>query len=266
MMASGVKTRRTPLLLSMARSTQFYEEKMPMRDEEALRQMRTVARQNPRRGCCYVREQPRRSDTLLSKNRAHHLWKLGQFQIRRRVRRRKQGTAKDKIPIQARRPGQIWAYDFIFDSTTDGRPLKILAVIDEYTKECLALVPARQFRSHDVKSTLERLIAERGPPSFLRSDNGSEFAAVLVEDALKTLSVEAVFIEPGKPWQNGKAEAFNGRLRDECLNMELFRTTLEASVVLEDWRSYYNRHRPHGAINYRTPEEFRDEFKPRKAA
>ena len=237
-----------------------------MRDEEILREMGAVATLHPRRGCQFVREQLRRKGTTLSKNRAHRLWKLGQFQVRRHIRRRKQGTPKDKMAVQACRPGQIWAYDFVFDATTDTRPLKILAIIDEYTKECLALIPARNFCSHDVKRTLERLMTERGAPTFIRSDNGSEFAAALVVDALNALDVNALFIEPGKPWQNGKAEAFNGRLRDECLNMELFRTTLEASVVLEDWRIYYNRHRPHGAIHYRTPEEFRDEFKPRKAA
>jgi putative transposase len=152
----------------------------------------------------------------------------------------------------------------MFDSTTDGRLLKILSLIDEYTKECLALIPERSFQSRKLKNVLQRIVDERGAPTFVRSDNGSEFASHLVSEALSQAGIEAVFIEPGKPWQNGRAEVFNGRVRDECLNMELFRSVREAAVVLGDWRRFYNSARPHSASGHRTPIEARDNLTRKK--
>ena len=266
MRSRGLSSRRVPKLLHLSRSTMFYCAKMASRDAPLLIAMKQACELHPRRGCAFIRAALRRDGIVLSRNRAHRLWKLGGFQVARRIRRRKQGSHRDRIGVQPTRPNQVWAYDFMFDSTTDGRLLKILSLIDEYTKECLALIPERSFQSRKLKNVLQRIVDERGAPTFMRSDNGSEFASHLVGEALSQAGIEAVFIEPGKPWQNGRAEAFNGRVRDECLNMELFRSVREAAVILEDWRRFYNSERPHSAIGYRTPIEARDEFNQEEAA
>jgi putative transposase len=154
----------------------------------------------------------------------------------------------------------------MFDLTTDGRLLKILSLIDEYTKECLALIPERSFQSRKLKNVLQRIIDEKRAPTFVHSNNNSEFTSHLVKKALSQAGIKTIFIKPGKPWQNGRAEAFNGRVRDECLNMELFHSVREAAVILEDWRRFYNSARPHSAIGYRTPIEARDESNQEEAA
>jgi transposase InsO family protein len=150
----------------------------------------------------------------------------------------------------------VWTYDFVKDQTTDGRPLKILTVVDEYTRECLACPVARRFTSGDVVRTLRGLFATRGVPGHIRSDNGPEFIAKQVREWLEVNNVGPLYIEPGAPWQNGVGESFNGKLRDECLNLELFTSLVEARVVIEDYRGHYNHRRPHSSLDYRTPAAF----------
>ena len=130
----------------------------------------------------------------------------------------------------------VWAYDFVAERTHDGRPVKILAVVDEYSRECLALVVARQLRSIDVLETLAGLFVAHGVPAHIRSDNGPEFTATLVRLWLEALDVETLFIEPGSPWENGYVESFNGKLRDELLDREIFFTVAEAKILIERWR------------------------------
>ena len=148
----------------------------------------------------------------------------------------------------------MWCYDFVFDATEDGRALKLLTVLDEYTRECLALVVGRSLTSHHVVATLDRLVAERGAPSFVRSDNGSELIAHRVAGYLHAAETDAKHIDPGAPWQNGYSESFNGKLRDEHLGQELFGSLAEARRVLtESWRRHYNESRPHSALGYFAP-------------
>ena len=147
----------------------------------------------------------------------------------------------------------VWAYDFVADRTTDGRPLKVLAVVDEYSRECLALVVARQLRATDVLEALADLFVTHGAPVYLRSDNGPEFTASLVRAWLQALAVQTLFIEPGSPWENGYVESFNGKLRDELLARETFTTLTEARILIERWRREYNTVRPHSALGYRPP-------------
>jgi transposase InsO family protein len=139
------------------------------------------------------------------------------------------------------------------DRTHDGRPLKILTVIDEDSRECLALVVERRLQSDDVLSCLTELFIKHGPPEYIRSDNGSEFTAKVVRQWLKRLGVQTLFIEPGSPWENGYNESFNGKLRDERLNGEIFYTLKEAQVLIEAWRVQYNTFRPHSALKRRPP-------------
>ena len=147
----------------------------------------------------------------------------------------------------------VWAYDFVADRTHDGQPLKILTVVDEYSRECLALVVARRLRAADVLETLADLFVTHGVPAHIRSDNGPEFTAELIRLWLQGLQVQTLFIAPGSPWENGYVESFNGKLRDELLDREIFYTLTEAKVLIERWWWEYNIIRPHSALRYRPP-------------
>ena len=155
-----------------------------------------------------------------------------------------------------RRPehrNHVWSYDFVFDRTHDGHPLRMLTMVDEYTRECLAIDLERRLDSEDVLDRLEQLFVARGTPEFIRSDNGAEFTAKAVREWLARVGVQTLFIEPGSPWENGYVESFNGKLRDELLNGEIFYTLPEAKVLIERWRQEYNTIRPHSALGYRPP-------------
>ena len=157
------------------------------------------------------------------------------------------------IRLRPLRKDHVWSYDFVLIRTTEGKPLRILVIIDEYTRECLTLHIARRISSQDVLDQLYSLFVVRGTPEYIRSDNGSEFTAKVVREWLSRVNVRTLFIEPGSPWENGYVESFNGKLRDELLNVEIFDTLLEARVVIENWRRAYNRFRPHSSLGYRPP-------------
>jgi transposase InsO family protein len=157
------------------------------------------------------------------------------------------------IRRRAEHSGHVWSYDFVFDRTHDGRPLRMLTMVDEYTRECLTVDVARQYRSEHVLDRLAQLFVERGAPSYLRSDNGGEFTAIAVREWLEQVGVTTLFIEPGSPWENGYVESFNGKLRDELLNGEMFYTLQEAQIIIERWRREYNTFRPHSSLGYRPP-------------
>jgi putative transposase len=157
------------------------------------------------------------------------------------------------IRLRPTHRNHVWSYDFVADRTHDGRPIKMLTVIDEYSRECLAIAVERRLQSDDVLSCLTELFVKHGPPEHIRSDNGSEFTAKVVRQWLKRLGVQTLFIEPGSPWENGYIESFNGKLRDERLNGEIFYTLKEAQVLIEEWRLEYNSFRPHSSLKYRPP-------------
>lgn len=157
------------------------------------------------------------------------------------------------IRLRPERKDHVWSYDFVMIRTTDGRAVRILVIIDEYTRECLSLTAARSLRSQDVLDQLYDLFIIRGIPEYIRSDKGSEFTAKAVREWLKNLGIGTLFIEPGSPWENGYVESFNGKLRDELLNLEIFDTLLEVRVLLECWRWEYNCCRPHSSLVYRPP-------------
>jgi len=198
-------------------------------------------------------------------------WKVGKKLVQRirrecglRVkrwmkRRRRRGASTGQIPTRAQRPNHVWSWDFVADRTDNGGKLRILTLIDEYTRECIALHVARKLTSHDLVEVMERLLVERGVPEHMRSDNGSEFIARILRSWLQEHQVKTLYIEPGSPWQNGHVESFNGSLRDECLDRELMLSLAEARVLIEDYRVHYNDERPHGGIGYRTPAQARME-------
>jgi transposase InsO family protein len=157
------------------------------------------------------------------------------------------------IRLRPERKDHVWSYDIVMIRTTDGRAVRILVIIDEYSRECLSLAAARAIRSQDVLDQLYELFISRGTPDYIRSDNGPEFTAKAVRKWLGDLGITTLFIEPGSPWENGYVESFNGKLRDELLNREIFDTLLEVMVLLERWRWEYNCCRPHSSLGYRPP-------------
>ena len=150
-------------------------------------------------------------------------------------------------------PDHVWSYDFVMDRTHDGRPIRMLTLIDEYTRQCLAIEVSRQISAVDVIEQLADLFILRGIPEYIRSDNGPEFVSWKIRDWLRISGVKTLYIAPGSPWENGYIESFNGKLRDELLNLEIFDTLFEAKVLAERWRKEYNTVRPHSALGYRPP-------------
>ena len=157
------------------------------------------------------------------------------------------------IRLRPERKDHVWSYDFLMAKTADGRAFRILTILDEYTRECLAILVKRHITSRDVMDVLFELFIFRGIPEHIRSDNGPEFTSKDIRKWLSRLGVKALFIEPGSPWENGYIESFNGKLRDELLNREVFYTLAEAEILIEQWRKEYNQIRPHSALHYRPP-------------
>ena len=155
--------------------------------------------------------------------------------------------------LRPERANHVWAYDFVEDRTQDGRKLRMLNVVDEFTRECLCIRVGRKLGSANVIDVLADLFIARGTPGFIRSDNGPEFVALAVKGWITGVGAKTAYIEPGSPWENGYVESFNGKLRDELLNMEVFNTLLEASILIEQWRVHYNTVRPHSSLGYRPP-------------
>jgi transposase InsO family protein len=187
--------------------------------------------------------------------RVERLWRREGLKVPRKMpkRRRLWDNGASCLRLRPAYPNHVWSYDFMSARTSDGRALRLLTVLDEYRRECLAIEVERKLTSDDVLACLARLFVERGIPAYLRSDNGSEFTADAVRDWLCRIGVRTLYIEPGSPWENGYLESFNGKLRDELLNVEIFDTLLEAKVLIERWRIHYNTVRPHSALGYRPP-------------
>ncbi len=186
---------------------------------------------------------------LVQRIRREHGLRVPRWTKRPRRRGRSTGT----IPTKAQGVNHGWSWDFISDRTDNGGKLRILSVLDEHSRECLALHVARQLTAADLIKVMERLVAQRGVPSHIRRDNGSEFVARTLQSWLAARHVKTLYIEPGSPWQNGHVERFHGSLRGECLDRELMLSVAEARVVIEDYRHHYNEERPHGGLGYRTP-------------
>ena len=192
---------------------------------------------------------------VMGVDKAFRLWSKAGLQVPRK-RPRKRVAASRPRPQLPMGSNELWAYDFVYDACANGQQIKCLTVVDEYTRECLAIDVAGSIRSGRVIEVLSRLISERGAPLSLRSDNGPEFVSKALLKWAARESLDLALIEPGKPWQNGLNESFNGKFRDECLSMEWFRCRAEARVVIEEWRRHYNSVRPHSSLNNMTPEHF----------
>jgi putative transposase len=254
----GLSERLACGLVGLARSSCRYRPRPPPSDEEELRGAgRRLARRHRRYGYRRLTALLRRHGYRVNAKRVWRLWKREGLALpRRRPHRRRQGPGV-ALPPRALKPNHGWTYDCLFDRTGSGQLLKILIVLDEYTRQSLAIRVERHLGAGKVVETLARLCGRRGAPEYLRSDNGPEFIAHELQAWLAAAAQETrtVYIEPGHPWENGYAESFIGKFRDECLNEEVFRSIEEARVVIESWRSEYNRLRPHSALGYQTPAE-----------
>jgi len=250
-----VSERRACTVLGQHRSTQ---RKLPRgrSDEDAL--TRTIIALASR----YGRYGYRRIHWLLQQDgwhvglgRVKRIWRREGLKVPQKQPKRGRLWLNDGSCIRLRPcwPNHVWSYDFVMDRTHDGKAFRMLTVIDEYTRECLAIQVKRKLNSQEVLYALSRLFLQHGPPQHIRSDNGPEFVAKAVRHWLGRLEVKTLFITPGSPWENGYNESFNGKLRDECLNMEIFTTLKEAQVLTEQWRRFYNTQRPHSSLGYRPP-------------
>ena len=242
-------------MLGQSRRVQRYQPKLAG-DEEALKaRIIELATQYGRYGYRRITALLQREGWRVNHKRVERIWRQEGLKVPQKQPKRGRLWLNDGSCIRLRpeRRHHVWTYDFVFDRTHDGKALKLLTVIDEYSRECLAIEVARRLTSRDVIRVLARLMLRHGVPDHIRSDNGSEFIARRVREWLARLEVGPLYIEPGSPWENGFIESFNGKLRDEHLNGEIYYTLKEARILIEMWRCHYNRVRPHSSLGYKPP-------------
>jgi transposase InsO family protein len=254
----GVSERRACQVVGQPRSTQRYEPKEAGDEKPLVKRMKQLSAEHPRYGYRRVWALLRREKFRVNRKRVHRLWRREGLRVptRQRKRRRLGHGNNSCTRRRAEHPDHVWSYDFVMDQTSDAKRLKLLPVVDEFTRECLAIEVERHFTATDVVSTLKYLFELRGAPRFVRSDNGPEFIAEAVKAWLKDSGCGTLYIEPGSPWENAYVESFNGKLEDELLDREQFETLKEAKVLVEDYRLGYNHRRPHSSLNYLTPAAF----------
>jgi transposase InsO family protein len=222
------------------------------------KRLKALSRKHPRYGYRRVHALIVREGWRVNRKRVQRLWTEAGLKVQRKQRKRgRLGTRENGCTRQqAERKNHVWSYDFTMDQTADGRRLKLMPVVDEFTRECLAIEVERSITAQDVIATLAYLFRVHGEPKYIRSDNGPEFIANAVKQWLAASGVKTLYIEPGSPWQNAYVESFNGKLEDELLGRELFTSLTEAKVLIEQYRVEYNHERPHSSLDYRTPAEF----------
>ncbi len=251
----GVSERRACRVLRQHRSTQ---RKIPTTpdDEAALKaDIIALARQYGRYGYRRITALLRGAGWAVNKKRVERIWRCEGLKVPQRQPKRSRLWLNDGSCVRLRpeRPNHVWSYDFVSDRTHDGRAFRMLCVIDEFTRESLTIRVARKLKATDVIDVLADLFILRGIPTHIRSDNGPEFVATALREWITAVGTKTAYIEPGSPWENGYCESFNGKLRDELLNGEIFYTLNEARIVIEAWRRHYNTVRPHSSLGYRPP-------------
>ena len=242
-------------MLGQARSTQRHEVKVKDDEPALVAGIVALASAFGRYGYRRITALLRREGWSVNHKRVERIWRQEGLKVPRKQPKRRRLWLADGscIRLRATHKDHVWSYDFVFDRTHDGRPLRMLTLVDEYTRECLAIDVARGLTSQDVLARLAELFVYRGVPEHIRSDNGPEFTAHAVREWLARMGVKTLYIEPGSPWENGYCESFNSKLRDELLDGEIFYTLGEAKVIIEAWRRIYNEVRPHSSLGYRPP-------------
>jgi putative transposase len=251
----NVSERRTCRALGIPRSTQRYRRKIPDDEPRLVADILRLALDYGRYGYRRITALLRWDGWLVNHKRVERIWRQEGLKVPKRQPKRRRLWLNDGSCVRLRptHPNHVWSYDFVHGRTSDGRPLRFLVIIDEFTRECLSIDVSRRLDSEDVLCRLAELFIMRGTPEHIRSDNGPEFAAKAVIEWLARLEVKTLFIEPGSPWENGYCESFNSKFRDEFLNGELLDTLLEARVLTARWRRLYNVARPHSSLGYRPP-------------
>ncbi len=250
-----VPERRACKALGQPRSSQRYSS-LPFNDEEPLvARIVQLASQYGRYGYRRITGLLRLEGWRVNHKRVERIWRREGLRVPKKQPKRSRLWLNDGSCVRLRpeHRNHVWSYDFVMARTSNGRPLRMLNIIDEYTRECLCIKVARKITAQDVLEELFDLIVEKGLPDHIRSDNGPEFTAKAVREWLSKIGVQTLFIEPGSPWENGYIESFNGKFRDELLNGEIFTTLLEARVLIENWRREYNHIRPHSSLGFRPP-------------
>ena len=253
-MTYGLSERRSCAIAGIRRSSYRYRSDST-RDAELLKQIRTLAQKNPRYGYRRIWALLRRERHPVNRKRVWRLWKKAGLALKRRPTRKRRAGARVEGPLQAAFPRHVVTYDFMFVRTVDGRLLKILTVVDEFTRECLGIVVRIRITAVDVIRILRRIFGRQGWPEFLRSDNGGEFVAEVLERWLLGRNVKTHHIDPASPWQNPFGESFNDKFRTECLNLEPLLDAEDGQRVGQAYRRHYNHQRPHSSLQYQTPAE-----------
>ncbi|MGA0398221.1 MAG: IS3 family transposase [Ilumatobacteraceae bacterium] len=250
-----VSERRACLVLGQHRSTQRRIPQGRADEDRLVSDMIELARQYGRYGYRRIAALLRQSGWHVNDKRVERLWRREGLKVPLKQPKRGRLWLNDGSCVRLRpeHPDHVWSYDFVHERTHDGRAFRTLNVIDEYTRECLMIRVKRKLNSIDVIDVLTDLFILRGPPAFIRSDNGPEFVAEAVRRWIEAVGAKTAYIEPGSPWENGYCESFNARFRDELLNGEIFYSLREAQTVIEEWRKHYNTVRPHSALGYRPP-------------
>ena len=253
-----VSERRTCRVLGLPRQTQRYRPKVNEFERRLVERMLALVRERPRFGYRRIWALLRREGWKVNRKRVHRLWRQEGLKVPQKAKKKRHlgHSANGCAQRRPEHPDHVWAWDFIYDRTHGGRTLKWLSIVDEYTRECLALVVARSITSEEVLDVLADLFMVRGVPDHIHSDNGPEFIAKAMRQWLERTGAKTLYIAPGSPWENGYAESFHSRLRDELLNVEEFAHVAEARSAAERWQLDYNHHRPHSSLDYQTPAEF----------
>jgi len=250
-----VSERRACRVLGQPRATQRYAKRVTADEEELREQIVHLASRFGRYGYRRVTALLQQDGWLVNRKRVERIWREEGLKVPQKQPKRGRLWLNDgsTLRLQPQFAKHVWSYDFMQDRTHDGKTFRILNIIDEYTRECMLAKAARRFNHEDVMACLTHLFCEHGVPVHIRSDNGTEFVARRLREWLDRLTVKPLFIEPGSPWENGYIESFNGKMRDEFLNREVFYSVKEAEVLIEQWRIEYNTIRPHSALGYRPP-------------
>ncbi len=242
-------------MLEQPRSTQRLDPIVSDLDAQITKRIVSLATDYGRYGYRRITVMLRSEGWNVNHKRVERIWRLEGLKVPAKQPKRRRLWLNDGSCIRLRpeHKDHVWTYDFVADRTTDGRAVRMLNILDEFTRECLVIRVDRKITAHDVLESLTNLFVTRGIPKYIRSDNGPEFVADILREWLHRLDVGTLFIEPGSPWENGYIESFNGKLRDELLNGEIFDTLTEARVVTERWRRFYNTERIHSSLGYRPP-------------
>jgi transposase InsO family protein len=269
MSLSKYSERRACRLLGQSRSTQRYKIRpVSKRDRRLRARVLEVARQHPRYGYRRLTDQLRRGGWKVNRKCIRRICREEGLKIvRRPKKRRRLGQSKNGVMrLRAERKNHVWSYDFVFDQLENGRALKILPIVDNFTRECLHIEVAHNITGERIVEILKGLVVRYGAPEFIRSDNGPEFIARAVRQWLAAAQIQTAFIAPGSPWENAYSESFNSRFRDELLDREIFTSLLEGHTLIEQHRRDYNERRPHSSLGYKTPKEFAREHQAMESA